>query len=600
MPFGFGPSTSNGGGGGNTTPYRDIEQAPLSAAHDDDEDDGMPLPPYSDTPPSPSEQHDNDGMSTPTNGNKRVRRNNNAHKAISIQDESQFLSRRTSNDNDDGYGEGDYYHTHNANSATPSKNRRPPKYRGGLICAYLKYFTTCQCCNDRHAVANCCNCNNNGITKIARVLFYMILLVIIMGCAGGIGYIIAQDGNPVVSGSGSNSAVGSAGTNNNFSGNNLPPPPSNLHETCTDWITATGRKKCQLECNVAACCSLPATDPNSCWEDNASYCATYRSACMALELSSVDEDSLGDGGKVKLTSPKPSYLDQVCSVSSLQTPSGFDTCSTVCRPSRCCHPETYGCEVEDYRFCDAYEKACAGVAESWRGSGHAVATTSSSSSSSGTTTNTAPQTTANQVILKCNESNLNPPSECIEACNQGACCYISNTYPPIEQLFENYYGGSSSTNPFKSESSCSSNVGFCQQFGACEHLNHLKDTSGWDSDTVTYELDIANVCKAEYIAQFGALECSNVCQPAHCCFSGEYKCDDVQLGHLNCQNYNECGVLYPGYKSTEELFEMAKHIDEVCADDSFGMMSPGLAECKNLCRDRMCCFEDGGEYISVL
>ena len=143
-------------------------------------------------------------------------------------------------------------------------------------------------------------------------------------------------------------------------------------------------------------------------------------------------------------------------------------------------------------------------------------------------------------------------------------------------------------------------MGFCQQFGACEHLNHLKDTSGWDSDTVTYELDIANVCKAEYIAQFAALECSNVCQPAHCCFSGEYKCDDVQLGHLNCQNYNECGVLYPGYKSTEELFEMAKHIDEVCADDSFGMMSPGLAECKNLCRDRMCCFEDGGEYISVL
>ena len=52
---------------------------------------------------------------------------------------------------------------------------------------------------------------------------------------------------------------------------------------------------------------------------------------------------------------------------------------------------------------------------------------------------------------------------------------------------------------------CSDNAGYCQQFGSCEHLNHLKDASGWHSEEVTYLLDIESVCKASYIARHGAL-----------------------------------------------------------------------------------------------
>lgn len=571
------------------TPYRDLEQAPLSAQDDDDD--------HSDVI-----SNGDNGSSRHRGANGANSKSNNAHKAITIQEETSFLSRRAvdrgydeaDEEKDDDGGGGDYH-----NSATPSKSKRPTRYyRGSLLCAYLKYFATCQCCN-------CCADNstssrniggyspqvegrhNAKCKRVLMTLFYIFLFIVILLCAASIGYIIAQDGSPFQPDEASSG--NDVQSNNNNNGNKLPPPPANLHEICTDWITAAGREKCQNECNVSKCCALPTSDKNSCWGGQAAICATYRAACMAMELHTDDLSgplggNIDEGGKTRLDAPKPSYLDQICSLSSLQTPDGFDRCSEECRPSRCCHPETYGCEVvdEDKRWCDAYEKPCAGVAESWRGSGHAVSSSD----------NAADDKLTNQVILKCNAANLNPPDECIEACHPGACCYISDEYPPIEQLFNEHYASQS---PMHSVDSCSANVGFCQQYGACEHLNHLKDTSGWHSDTVTYELDITKVCRVEYIAQFGALECSNVCQPAHCCFSGEYQCDDVNLGHLDCGgDYRECGVLYPGYKTVEELFQLARDINDACSENSLGTGN-GRSKCQFLCRDRLCCFESGGE-----
>ena len=195
-----------------------------------------------------------------------------------------------------------------------------------------------------------------------------------------------------------------------------------------------------------------------------------------------------------------------------------------------------------------------------------------------------------------NEHSINPPDSCIEACYEAACCYVTNTFPPIEELFDKKYGVDK--NPIRTVSSCASNVGFCQQYGSCEHLNNLKDTSGWHSDDYTYELDIEGVCRAEYIAQFGALECSNVCQPAHCCFSQEYACDDVQLGHLNCDDYQKCEVLYPSKKSMKELLQLAEQIDEVCSEESMSTLS-GRSECQQQCKGRLCCFDTGGEPVML-
>ena len=113
------------------------------------------------------------------------------------------------------------------------------------------------------------------------------------------------------------------------------------------------------------------------------------------------------------------------------------------------------------------------------------------------------------------------------------------------------------------------------------------------------EPDIAVVCASEHVSQFGALECSNACQPVHCCFSGEYRCEDVRLGHLICDDYSQCGILYSGQKTSTELFEMAKQIDEVCDEDNVSTSS-GRSECQELCKGRLCCFDDGREYFLCL
>ena len=155
---------------------------------------------------------------------------------------------------------------------------------------------------------------------------------------------------------------------------------------------------------------------------------------------------------------------------------------------------------------------------------------------------------------------INPPDDCIEACSPGACCYVTSEYPQMEHLFDEYYGVDQ--NPIKTCTACNDNIGFCQQYGSCEHLNNVKDTSGLQNDDYTYELQINNVCMKEYIAMNGALQCSNVCQPAHCCFSQDPTCTNS----VNCDAYAQCKALYPAQKGVGELLQLAEHINEVCSN----------------------------------
>ena len=554
------------------SPYRTGHRAPLSAADDDDGDELPSLPPYSDDPNN-------------LNGRGNASTNEANNSSISI-------VRGIAADDDAEEENSQFLRQGPHNTPNKSKARRATRYRGNLVCAYIGKLLTCQCiqcCSDDTRYSRVISNSNerkkeSPCRRSAMALFYIFLLAVIMACASLIGYIVAQDGNPFSGAASNNRLVGP-----------LPPPPANLHDTCNDWITVDGRAECQKLCDVAKCCSLPESDRGSCGKSQATHCATYRAACMALELSTPEGDvsgSSGGGGSglkngellessTKLTAPKSSYLDDICGIASLKTPNGFDLCSNVCRPSRCCHPE-YSCEVTDDRFCSAYETPCANVAETWRGSGHATGNSDVDSNS-----------VSSFVMAKCNSASINPPDECIEACYPGACCYVSDEYPPIEKLFEDHYGAALS--PMKSIDNCSSKVGFCQQFGSCDHLNHLKDSSGWHDDKVTYELDISSVCMPEYISKHGALECSNVCQPAHCCFSGEFTCDDANVGNVNCDDYSQCGLLYPkatNEQSTQKLFLLAKQIDEKCSEESLSSAN-GRSECQNLCKDKLCCFEDG-------
>jgi len=574
------------------------------------------------------------------------------------------------NDDDDeddgGFGDGDYYSKkfggsgakrYNGLMTSSLRGSKKKKYRGLLIWAYIKHFLSCRwMCDFSGSSGGGCF---SKMTRAMWLLFYLFLLAIIMTCAIAIGFIIAHEGNPfaedeaiaaqkraqgTANGGKTNSDASGGGGGNSLLPNLskppvLPPPPDNLYDLCDDWITKSGRDACSNACNVAECCTYPDGDRKNCRDGQEELCAKYRVACMAMELhmeeqaeegsefyegANVDDNFDDDGsvngdddvvleGTIALYKP-PSYLEQICSSTSLQTPQGFDSCSKACKPSRCCNPEKYGCDVDDYLYCELYKKPCKVVEESWRGSGHAVASSSmrddddddhggnpfhsvgvggkndDDDDNDDDSDEDYDSAIANTVMSACNSANLNPPDKCIEACYPGACCYVTNTFPPIEIFFDKKYGAAN--NPIRHGATCVKNVGFCQQYGSCEHLNNLKDTSGWHSDDYTYELDVEGVCRAGYIAQFGALECSNICQPAHCCFSDEYACDEVQLGHLNCDDYAKCAVLYPNRKSTKELMQIAEHIDEICSEESVTTLS-GRAECQEQCNGHLCCFDTG-------
>ena len=361
-----------------------VERAPLSATNDHDDDEEGEFVPYSDIPPPPLE---NGNKNQPLgNGTNRMNENGQTSRAIMIEEDDEPRRRRTSDDYAGGFASyEDEYGDLSYSNRMFDKKAKQRHYRYSLVCAYLHYC-----------------CGNTLIKRLCRVLLFLALLLIMVFCASAIGYIIAQDGNPfgsdgvVISDSKSTGGIPK-----------LTPPPANLHNICSDWVTKTGRQTCQSYCDNAACCSLPETDKDSCWKENTDDCATYRSGCMALELHSIVAQGTADDSTSNATSgsgigslsptvnlpPPPSNLVDICSSSSLATPDGFNKCSDACRPSRCCSPYLYECELENEvsrSYCPDYDGPCKSVAETWRGSGHGVAGEDDSNS------------VANQVMKRCN------------------------------------------------------------------------------------------------------------------------------------------------------------------------------------------------------
>ena len=324
-----------------------VERAPLSKP--DQDDYGQDFMPYSDKPTSTSVDR-----TCSSDGNT---------KTIVIEGDDACSQRKSfcsddyvDNDNrhEDEYGD----LTTRNQTFQASKQRH---YRISLVWAYI-----------RHCL------ENRLIRRSCALVFFLFLTIIMVSCASAIGYIISQEGNPFVSNGNDEGSIAKF----------IPPSP-NLHNICSDWVTISGRNNCKSYCDNAECCALPENDRNSCWKEHVDDCATYRSACMALELHSAvansggnlagnvganEETSSGIGSLASTVDlpPPPANLIDVCSVSSLSTPEGFSLCSEICRPSRCCSPN-YRCALKDDAskiHCSDYESPCKSVAETWRGSGH--------------------------------------------------------------------------------------------------------------------------------------------------------------------------------------------------------------------------------------
>lgn len=339
-----------------------VECAPLSEPSNQEEDDEENFVPYSDRPAASVSNNT-------SNGGEGI-------KSIMVEEDDEPKQRKSEYSDDyrddtsyeDEYG--DLSYTNRTFANTPKRH-----YRSSLICAYL-----------RHCL------ENRVIRRLCSMLFFLTMMLIMIFCASAIGYIISQDGNPF-------SYDGS-----DVDSGNIPkfvPPSPNLHNICSDWVTVSGRKNCQSYCDKAKCCSLPETDKDSCWKEHTDDCATYRSACMALEAhnsvanvgASTNTQSNSSSGIGSLSSvvdlpPPPTNLIAACSTASLSTPYGFQKCSDICRPSRCCNSGIYNCQLKEESsrdYCFEYEAPCKSVAETWRGSGNGEGSL-----------------VANQVIIKCN------------------------------------------------------------------------------------------------------------------------------------------------------------------------------------------------------
>ena len=71
---------------------------------------------------------------------------------------------------------------------------------------------------------------------------------VIISFAATFGYTVLRERNPFEGTTNEATAVddGNAIPKNQ----KLPPPPENLHDICSDWITAAGSEKCKTECDV--------------------------------------------------------------------------------------------------------------------------------------------------------------------------------------------------------------------------------------------------------------------------------------------------------------------------------------------------------------
>ena len=95
------------------------------------------------------------------------------------------------------------------------------------------------------------------------VIVYLAMQAMVVLCAAAIGYIVARDGSPFERTDNDKRATAADGVKDVQNGNKLPPPPDNLHEICSYWITEAGRQKCKTECDVGLHCALPASDRQS-------------------------------------------------------------------------------------------------------------------------------------------------------------------------------------------------------------------------------------------------------------------------------------------------------------------------------------------------
>ena len=117
-----------------------------------------------------------------------------------------------------------------------------------------------------------------------------------------------------------------------------------LKEICSkdNVMTEEGRKQCEDECVLVACCL--AEGPFSCLEENKNYCDSHVGVCEILE-----------DGSGSIISFAPPDLEETCSFDNIVSMDGLAACEKACAPSSCCFRRGgSNCGTKNKAECDSY------------------------------------------------------------------------------------------------------------------------------------------------------------------------------------------------------------------------------------------------------
>jgi len=306
------------------------------------------------------------------------------------------------------------------------------------------------------------------------------------------------------------------------------------------------------------------------------------------DVSVLKEATKTNSGKDSTTSfingliPPPPQLSKICSAYHIKTEKGYNECSQVCDPARCCFVDNVdNCPTEDDKeICDAYS-ACA-ILEMI-----SLSPTLSPIKDESIIATVESSIRDDDELLRLPPASLHLSqyciyggtkdqfSDCSQECAPASCCIAANLM----------------TNGTTSHSSCyyGANIDVCNTYKACRTM----DPNFSMLQTAEEQVLLSGVCGVEHDSK----KCSEMCSAASCCFesSGPGACSNT-LSSL-CEAWSPCheGMVTSRHRSSLDMIiqdktkeaqsESACLIKEIDGSDCFDYCIPGLC----------CVFEEDGD-----
>lgn len=257
----------------------------------------------------------------------------------------------------------------------------------------------------------------------------------------------------------------------------------------------------------------------------------------------------------------PLSLEVTCASVNLKTDAGYSDCLHMCAPAQCCSlisSSPFSCLDDNRQLCEIYRSSCQHL-DHKKAADNSIVDTS--------------------VEKSCSTSALTSKEgvdQCKSLCQGFSCC-------------------------FDGSKTCDVSSAWCREFGACALLNHVNE-KGFDSHQQA-KAAVKSACTD--LSNFeGQTKCSNICQPALCCFLPDLVL--TKQCNVQCDHYVACEVLYGPLQQIEAMekeeqamsFSIPQQVERACAPAQLQTTS-GVRACMDVCQHHLCCFkQDGGCLLS--